>query len=377
MKIGIEAKWLFDGPPSGQRVVANLIRSLADVAVDHELHLFLDARARGKAMPVDIPERQRHYVWAKNNQLANVFVVPRAADRAGLDAVVYQNFAPLRSQARHARVAFVHDVIFESHPEFFTRRERLYFKPLRYLTRCADRVCTVSGCERSRLVEFGYAKPDRVDVVPNGVDEAFAPREHMPGLESERVLDRLDAPERFVLYVGRLNARKNVASLVRAVAHLSTPDLQLLVAGAPDATSEDLARIAAAAGVSDRVRLLGHVSDADLRVLYSAATVFCFPSIDEGFGLCPLEAMASGTPAVVSNAPVMVETCGDAAVYVDPRDPKAIAKAIDELVSDAARHTALRYAGLARARSFSWNESARRLLASVQAAVHHVRGAHA
>jgi len=73
----------------------------------------------------------------------------------------------------------------------------------------------------------------------------------------------------------------------------------------------------------------------------------------------------------------MIETCGDAAVYVDPRDPKAIAQAIDELVSDAARHTALRYAGLARARSFSWNESARRLLASVQAAVHHVRGAHA
>ncbi len=377
MKIGIEAKWLFEGPPSGQRVVANLVRSLADVATDHELHLFLDARARGEPVPADIPERQRHYVWGKNNQLANVFVVPRAADRAGLDAVVYQNFAPPRSQARHARVAFVHDVIFESHPEFFTRRERLYFKPLRYLTRCADRVCTVSGCERTRLVNFGYAKPERVDVVPNGVDEAFAPKEHISGMESERVLDRFHAPERFVLYVGRLNARKNVAALVRAVAHFTTPDLQLLIAGAPDATSDDLGRIAADAGVADRVRLLGHVSDADLRVLYSAATVFCFPSLDEGFGLCPLEAMASGTPAVVSNAPVMIETCGDAAVYVDPRDPTAIAAAIEGLVADAARHTELRYAGLARARSFNWTESARRLLASVQAAVHHVRGARA
>lgn len=374
MKIGIEAKWLFDGPPSGQRVVASLVRSLADVAVDHELHLFLDARSRGEPVPADIPERQRHYVWAKNNQLANVFVVPRAADRAGLDAVVYQNFVPPPSQARHARVAFVHDVIFESHPEFFTRRERLYFKPLRYLTHRADRVCTVSGCERSRLVRFGYATPDRVDVVPNGVDEAFVPREHLPGVESERVLDRFDAPERFVLYVGRLNARKNVAALVRAVAHFTSPDLQLLIAGAADATSEDLAGIAAASGVADRVRLLGRVNDADLRVLYSAATVFCFPSLDEGFGLCPLEAMASGTPAVVSNAPVMVETCGDAAVYVDPRDPKAIASAIDALIADAARHTELRYAGLARARTFNWNDSARRLLASVQAAVHHARG---
>jgi glycosyltransferase involved in cell wall biosynthesis len=373
MKIGIEAKWLFDGPPSGRRVVANLVRGLADVATDHEVHLFLDERARGESLPVDIPDDRRHYVWARNNQLANMFVVPRAADRAGLDAVVYQNFAPPKSQARHARVAFVHDVIFETHPEFFTRRERLYFKPLRYLTHRADRVCTVSGVERSRLVHFGYAKPDRVDVVPNGVDEAFAPREHLPDMEMERVLDRLEVPERFVLYAGRLNVRKNVASLIRAVAHLADRELQLLIAGAADGTTGDLMAVAASAGVADRVRLLGRVSDADLRVLYSAATVFCFPSLDEGFGLGPLEAMASGTPAVVSNAPVMVETCGDAAVYVDPTNPKAIARGIDGLVGDASRHTELRYAGLARARSFNWTDSARRLLASVHAAVAQAR----
>jgi glycosyltransferase involved in cell wall biosynthesis len=373
MKIGIEAKWLFDGPPSGQRVVANLVRGLADVADGDELHVFLDGRARGEPVPAEIPEERRHYVWARNNQLANVFVVPRVADRLGLDAVVYQNFAPPRSQARHARVAFVHDVIFESHPEFFTRRERLYFKPMRYLTHRADRVCTVSGSERSRLVRFGYATADRVDIVPNGVDEAFAPREHQPEVEAERVLDRYSAPDRFVLYAGRLNVRKNVASLVRAVAHFTSSDLQLLVVGAPDRTAENLGAVAQASGVADRVRLLGHVSDADLRVLYSAATVFCFPSLDEGFGLCPLEAMASGTPAVVSNAPVMVETCGDAAVYVDPTDPAAIARSINELVSDASRHTQLRYAGLERARSFNWNDSARRLLASVHAAVRQSR----
>jgi glycosyltransferase involved in cell wall biosynthesis len=373
MKIGIEAKWLYDGPPSGKRVVTNLVRALADVADGDDLHLFLDARGRGEAVPGDVPERRLHYVWGRNNQLANAFVVPRAADRLGLDAVVYQNFAPPPSQARHARVAFVHDVIFESHPEFFTRRERLYFKPLRYLTRRADRVCTVSACERSRLVEFGYATADRVDVVPNGVDEAFAPREHRTSAEAERVLDRLDVPERFVLYAGRLNVRKNVGTLVRAVSHFSSPDLELLIAGASDGTGENLFEVAMASGVADRVRLLGRVNDADLRILYSAATVFCFPSLDEGFGLCPLEAMASGTPAVVSNAPVMVETCGDAAVYVDPRDPKAIAGAIEALIADSARHTELRYAGLERARAFSWNDSARRLLASVHAAVQQTR----
>jgi glycosyltransferase involved in cell wall biosynthesis len=374
MKIGIEAKWLFEGPPSGQRVVANLVRGLADVVNGDELHLFLDDRARGEPIPADLPSERLHYVWARNNQLANVFVVPRVADRLGLDAVVYQNFAPPKSQARHARVAFVHDVIFESHPEFFTRRERLYFKPLRFLTHRADRVCTVSGCERSRLVQFGYAPAERVDVVPNAVDEGFAPREHIDDVEAETILDRFNTPDRFVLYAGRLNVRKNVAALVRAIAHLTTRDLELLVVGAPDRTAENLSLVADQAGVSNRVRLLGRVSDAELKVLYSAATVFCFPSLDEGFGLCPLEAMASGTPAVVSNAPVMIETCGDAAVYVNPKDPKAIARAIDDLVSDATRHTELRYAGIERARSFNWNDSARRLLASVHAAVRQTRG---
>jgi glycosyltransferase involved in cell wall biosynthesis len=218
-------------------------------------------------------------------------------------------------------------------------------------------------------VHYGYAKADRVDVVPNGVDEGFAPREHLPDVETERVLERYNVPERFVLYAGRLNVRKNVAALVRAVAHVADHSLPLLIVGAADGTGENLTSVAEASGVANRVRLLGRVSDADLRVLYSAATVFCFPSLDEGFGLGPLEAMASGTPAVVSNAPAMVETCGDAAIYVDPTDPKAIARGIDELVSDARRHTALRYAGLERARSFNWNDSARRLLASVHAAV--------
>jgi glycosyltransferase involved in cell wall biosynthesis len=369
MRIGIEAKWLFHGPPSGQRVVRNLVRGLADVVNGDELHLILDARARDAELPIDIPPERCHYVWAGNNQLANVFLVPRVADRAGLDAVVYQNFVPPRVAARHARVAFVNDVIFESHPEFFTRRERLYFKSLRFLTSRADRVCTLSRSERARLVAYRYASEDRVDVVPMAVDDSFAPREHLPRGDVEDLLDKLGAPDRFVLYAGRLNVRKNVSTLVRAMSFVRSPGLELLVVGARDATSDDLAAVARRAGVEQRVRFLGPLNDAELSVLYAAASVFCFPSFDEGFGLPPLEAMASGTPAIVSNSPVMVETCGDAAVYVDPSDAIAIARAIDALVSDQARHTELRYAGLARARSYTWNDAAHRLLCSVHAAV--------
>ena len=373
MRIGIEARWLFRGPPSGRRVVRNLIRGLARVAPHDELHLFLDSRDRSETLPIALPNERCHYVWGGNHQLANLFVVPRAADRVRLDAVVYQNFVPPRSGARHARLAFVHDVIFESHPAFFTRRERLYFSTLRYLTARADRVCTVSNTERDRLVRLRYARADRVDVVPNSVDERFSPRERLPRVATDAVLERFGVPDAYVLYAGRLNARKNVAALVRAIALVRTPKLPLVIAGAPDATTTDLSRVAVEAGVEDRVHLLGFVNDDELRALYARATVFCLASLDEGFGLGPLEAMACGTPAIVSNLPVMVETCADAAVYVDPSDPAAIALAIDGLVGDLARRTALRSAGLERASAFTEQRSAERLLRSVQAAVQQPR----
>jgi glycosyltransferase involved in cell wall biosynthesis len=372
VRIGIEAKWLHRGPPSGTRVVRNLVAALGRVAgEDDELHLFLDARSRHEPMSHAgahlVPPERRHYVWAGNNGVSNVCVVPWAAEALKLDAVVYQNFVPPRA-VRHARVAFVYDAIFATRPEAFTWRERLYFAPLRRLTAGADRVCTISRAERERLVRLGYATPERVDVVPIAVESAFVPAERLDAARVALVRARVSPPERFVLYAGRLTARKNVAALVRAMAHV-TSGLPLLVVGQADRTCEDLGAVAEAAGVADRVRLLGAVDDETLRVLYAAATVFCFPSLDEGFGLTPLEAMAAGTPAVVSNVPALAETCGDAAALVDPTDPAAIGAAIDAIALDGARHAAMREAGLRRAAAFSWEASARTLLASVRAAV--------
>lgn len=362
MRLGVEAKWLHRGPPSGRRVVRNLVRALAADG-GHELHLFVDADA---PVPDGVRAERCHRVWAGNNGLSNVCVVPRVADALGLDAVVYQNFAP--PAARHARVAFVHDAIFATRPELFTWRERAYFAPLRWLVPRADRVCTVSRSERARLVRRGFARGDRVDVVPNAVDDAFVPRERLDPRLVARVRAALGVPERFVLYAGRVTARKNVATLVRAMARVRAP-LPLLVAGAADGTAADLGAVAAAAGVAARVRLLGGVDDDALRVLYATATVFCFPSLDEGFGLTPLEAMAAGTPAVVSHAPALVETCGGAAVHVDPADADAIAAAIDALAADPARRATMRAAGLRRAGDFTWARSARLLLDSVRAAM--------
>src|SRR5439155_16736839 len=114
---------------------------------------------------------------------------------------------------------------------------------------------------------------------------------------------------------------------------------------------------------------VGGVDDARLGALYASCMLFCFPSLDEGFGLTPLEAMAAGAPILVSRVPALVETCGDAAEYVDHTDAAAIGAAIDALANDTARRAVLHESGLRRARSFTWKRSAEQLLASVRAAV--------
>ncbi len=368
MRIGIDAKWYFRGPPSGRRVVRNLVHSLIAVAgAEDELHFFLDERSRGD-VPAGVRAEACHYVWGRVNQLGNLYPLPRAADALQLQVVVYQNFAPPRALAHHARVAFVHDVIFAEHPEFYTWQERVYFAPLRALSQRADRVCTVSESEKSRMVRLGYANASRVDVVPNAVDDVFVPRAALATGQVAEALQKLGVREPFVLYVGRITARKNVGALVRAMALVSTRELTLVVAGPADGTSRDLGEALLAPGVSERVHFIGLMGDENLRVLYAAAALFCFPSLDESFGFPPLEAMAAGTPTIVSRVPALEETCGDAALYVDPTDPSEIARAIDELMSDPARRVALREEGFRQARKFTWRDSAQRLLDSAHAA---------
>lgn len=371
MRIGFDAKWLASGPPSGRRVVAGLLRHLQSEAGSDDVHVFLDDRARRTDDDSSVDADRRHFVWARNNQLANLFVVPRRADQLRLDAVVYQNFAPPRALARHRRIAFVYDAIAETRPRDFRWRERLYLAPLRTLAAQADRVCTISLAERQRLTALRYAAPNRIDVVSLGVDPQFVPREALDPARVETILAEYDLAGRFVLYAGRVNARKNVETLVRAFARVPEPTLTLVIAGDADGTAVPLPALAESLGIAARVRILEHVDDETLRTLYASAALYVYPSLDEGFGLCPLEAMAAGTPALVSDIPVLREVCGDAAQFVDSRDADALAQAIAALMGDEALRGTLGARGRARAGSYTWSAAARSLLAAVHRSMEH------
>lgn len=360
LRIGFDAKWFFSGNPSGRVIVRNILDQWLTKPSPHEFYIFLKKEDRFMDFPYKGPHIHPVYVWGRINLLSNLLAVPFKARSLKLDAVIFQYFSPLFSHFK--RIVFINDAIYRSHPEYFTLTERLYFLPIRFLARHAHRVCTISDAEKRRLVRYKFSKEELIDVIHLGVDRCFKARPAYDPIALAGVISTNRLPEKFLLYVGRLNARKNLPNLLKALALLKDGSIPLVLAGAYDWKMFDLSPLIGELGIGHRVIFTGFVEDRHLPALYSLAEIFCYVSFDEGFGLPPLEAMASGVPVVVANSGSLPETCGDAGNYVDPFDPTDIARAIDLLLADRALYEKQRNRGLERAGRFSWEESAGKLL---------------
>jgi alpha-1,3-rhamnosyl/mannosyltransferase len=251
--------------------------------------------------------------------------LPRAA--RGLDVLHCTTFrGPIR--ARPPVVVTLHDLAFLRHPGAFPAWHRLSGRALAGpAARAADAVVAVSEFTKAEAVELLRVPAERIRVIPNGVEPVFTP--DGPGAEGD-----------YALAVGTLEPRKNLA---RAVEAARIAGVELRVAGADGW------------GGVEAPRRIGFVPDEELAALYRGARCLVYPSLYEGFGIPPLEAMACGTPVVTSAGGALEETAGGAAVLVDPLDPESIAAGIDEA---ARRREELRAAGLARARAFTWSRAA-------------------
>lgn len=366
MRIGYDAKWYFDGPASGRIVVRRHLDALSATGAGHSVVAILDKRHEGRPMDGPAEALERTWTWGGNNLLANSLRLASVARAARLDALVVHNFSPIRPSC--TTIAFVHDLLFLEYPQFYTRKERLYFAPLRWLSTRASRVCTPSSSERARMVRIGLAPENQIDVVPLGVDRSFTEQAGHDAALLAHAKKKLALPDRFILFVGRINDRKNLANLLEAVSLLRDQSVPLVVAGTRDWKSADPALRCRELNIADRVRFLGSIDQDTLPLVYALATVFVFPSWAEGFGLPPLEAMSSGVPVVVSNRTSVPEVCGDAAIYCDPTSPPDIAQKIDSVLSDSGLQERLKLSGIARSRSFTWERSASTLIESVERA---------
>ena len=257
------------------------------------------------------------------------------------------NTAPL---ARRAQVVTLHDAAVYRVPAAYTRAFRAWYRVLwAGLARTAPVVLTVSEFSRRELVGCLGIDGARIRVVPESGEHVLAVAPD-PG-----VLDRHRLRERpFVLAVSTANPTKNFAAVVRAIELLGDTDFDFVVAGGVDP------RIfaAAAAPLPATVKRVGYVSDGELRALYEQAACFVHPSLYEGFGLPPLEAMCCGCPVIAADAASIPEVCGDAAVYCDPRSPADLARKLAALMASPDERRALAARGRARAARFAWRQAA-------------------
>jgi len=298
-------------------------------------------------------------------------VAPFAATRAHLDVLFCPvNVVPMATPI--PTVVTVHDLAFIAHPDAFHAAKRRYLTLMTRLSvHRARHVIAVSTHTRDDLVRHFHVRAERITVIPNAADARFRPADDAHAITRFKAENNL--PDRFVLFVGTLEPRKNLRRLIEAFASLDADhaETKLVIVGASGWLTSDLAPLVWERGLSDRIDFTGYVSDDDLPRWYQAATVFCYPSLYEGFGLPVLEAMACGTPVVTSRTSSLPELVGDAAVLVDPTDVTALADALKTVFTDEARRQSMSRAGLARARAFSWERTAAATLDVIRNAARH------
>jgi len=267
-------------------------------------------------------------------------------------------------------VVTVHDLLDHFYPpprESATRRAlRFYFT--RRVLRRAERIFAVSNSTRDDIGQLFHLPLDKVEVVYNAIDERFR-RGHASEADCQLIAGRYQVNYPFLLYAGNIRPHKNVIRIIEAFSALKTelarearfPDLKLIIIGDELSKHPDLRRAVVRSGVTNDVRFLGFVSIDVLRIFYDRAKVFVFPSLYEGFGLPPLEAMAHGTPVVTSNASSLPEVVGSAAVLVNPENVFDIMHAVHRVLVDQPLRERLKRAGYEQSLSYSWESSVARI----------------
>jgi glycosyltransferase involved in cell wall biosynthesis len=305
-----------------------------------------------------LSERLLNLLWYKLG-----IPVPIEAVGGRADVYYFPDFA--LPPVRHGRsVITIHDLSFLLVPDCAEDGLRAHLeRVVPSSVRGADFITADSENTRNELTTLLDAPPDRVEVVYGGVDARFRPILDPVALESIRQKYGLQFP--FVLYVGTIEPRKNLTRLLRAFTSVRGRHgirHRLVVAGGLGWLYQDVLREIDELAAEHEVVFLGRVVDDDLPALYSLADLFVFPSLYEGFGLPPLEAMACGCPVVCSNTSSLPEVVGDAGVLVSPFDTDGLADALAALITDPDRRADLGERGLLRSREFTWEASARRLL---------------
>lgn len=377
MRIGIDIRSLAAGRRTGvEEYTLGLLKELFRSGGEHEYILFYNAW--GTAEPdlswTDGFANVRVRRFRIPNKLLNFslwyFRYPKL-DRliGGVDVFFMPNlnFAAFSKQAKVFVTA--HDLSFELFPEFFSWKQRLWHFAVNFrgLLRRADCVIAVSESTQDDLASIYGIPREKIRVIPSGVDERFAPM-NRNDLSLLAVQEKYHVPHKFFLYLGTIEPRKNLESLLKAfevfrrTAIGEAAKYELVLAGRPGWNYTSFFEALRRSPAKDAIHMIGFVEDHDKPALYNLASVFIYPSFYEGFGFPPLEALACGTPVIASHSAALPEVIGEAGVLIDPYRPDEILQALREITKDKAFQAKLHARALVQRQCFTWAKSGQTFL---------------
>ena len=362
MRVGISSEWVGTRAGGLETYSHSLVEALARLDTDNEYVVYTARRNAFEGLAHRHPNFSIRFLGSESRWFAVPFGLPFALWSRPVDLFHATSVVPPVCPAR--LVVTVHDLGFKHHPEFFPPLVRLRLKTLISSgARRAERIIAVSNTTKQDLVDTFGIPEEKIVVVYEGVSPNYRPI--ADDEERRRVLARYGIEGDYVLYVGRLHVRKNLVRLLQAFARIRRGGAshRLVLVGRKLFDADPLLRAIVDLGLTDEVLLPGHIPLADLAHVYSGATVFVYPSLFEGFGLPPLEAMACGTPVITSNVSSLPEVVGDAALLADPRSVDELANAMERLLADVGLRRRCREKGLARVAAFTWERTARETLA--------------
>ena len=353
------------GMAGSGRYILGLIRALVAMDHGHELVLFGNADNL-RLLPSNGCQRV-NCGWQTTVRPLRVLweqlALPLAVRRYQVDVLHSPVFvAPLSLPC--ASVVSILDMTCFTLPEQHPRVKEIYFRTMIPPTaRRAARIIAISEASKQDVVTLLGMPAEKVEVTYLGVDLAIFCPGAFKGQAGE-LEARYGVRRPYVLYVGKLEPRKNLPVLIEAFASIAQqfPDYQLVLAGNPGWDYQAIYETAARVSLGKRIQFTGFVSEADLPALYAGADLFVYPPSYEGFGFPVLEAMACGTPVITSNVSSLPEVAGDAGLLVDPLDIAELTEAMRKVLSDSELRQRMREKGLERARQFTWEETARRTL---------------
>jgi glycosyltransferase involved in cell wall biosynthesis len=369
MEIAVDVRSLMEGRHSGvEEYTTQIIRRMVQAAPQHHFRLFYNA-AKRITLP-SFPDTVSVHGLRYPNKLFNLaqFTLGQPTwDRfVPADCYFVPNFRLVPLRAGVPLVTCVHDLSFERWPEFFSWRRRLWHRLMRprALLHRSDRIIAVSEATRADIVELYAIPADKISVVYSGVR---VPGEAPDEKAAAAVRQTYRLPEKFVLHLATLEPRKNVDSLIRAFDAIadSVPH-DLVVAGARGWLSGALDRAYEGARHKDRIHFPGFIAEEDKMTLYAAADLFVYPSLYEGFGFPPLEALSAGTPVITSYNSSLPEVVGEWAVLINPYDVGELALTMKELLQDPPEVAAEDQARLRQ--KYSWERAAQETLAIIESA---------